>query len=200
MKKLLVIETSPNQLGEKGSLSQKTLDALLKEIQEPVEVKRHNLDKEPYFNEILTSTNFKTFFDEESDKLISEVVEADAIIIATPTINFGIPSLLKNYFDKVLQAGKTFKYKYDHGKGGSVGLVPTGKKAVIINTQGSPSPWYPFTATIQQIEGSLQFIGINDTKSLVIDGTKTPEISAISYEDLIKKYDSEIKNLAKFIG
>ncbi len=199
MKKILVIETSPNQLGPKGSLSQHLLNQLLKEINNQYEVKRHNLDNEPYFKEILTASGLNSFFDSKSDELIQELVESDVIIIATPTINFGIPSILKNYFDKVLQASKTFKYKYDNGKGGSVGLLPPGKKAIVINTQGSPESWYPFTSVIPQIKGSLEFIGIKDLKTLVISGTKTPEISPISYEDLVKKYDPEIKNLVKFI-
>ncbi len=200
MKKILVIETSPNQNGEKGSLSQQTLNQLLKQLGNNISVTRHNLDKEPYFKNVISAENFKNYFDPEADKLIEEIVNTDVIIFATPTINFGVPALLKSYLDKVLQAGKTFKYKYDHGKGGSVGLVPEGKKGIIINTQGSPTSWYPFTATVSQIEGSLEFIGINNIKSLIIDGTKTPEISPLSYEELIKKHEKEINELVQFIG
>ncbi len=199
MKKILVIENSPNQNSEKGSLSQKITNKLLSSISFQHEVKRHNLDKEPYFQECINATNMGKYFDAKSDELIKELVESDVIIFSTPTENFGVPSILKNYMDRVLQASKTFKYKYDHGVGGSVGLLPEGKKCIIINTQGSPNEWYPFTSTISQIEGSMKFIGIKNTKSILVDGTKTPEISPLSYEEIVKKYDSKIAELVDFI-
>lgn len=199
MKKILVIENSPNQNSEKGSLSQKTLNKLLSSIDFQHEIIRHNLDKEEYFSECITASTFPKYFDEKSDKLIKELVDADVVIFSTPTENFGMPSILKNYLDRVLQASKTFKYKYDQGKGKSIGLLPEGKKCIIINTMGSPIDWYPFTSTVAQLEGSMKFIGINNTKSLVLEGTKTPEISPLSYDELIKKHDKEIQNLVDFI-
>ncbi len=199
MKRILVIENSPNQSSEKGSLSQKVLNKLLSCFPSEYKLTRHNLDKEPYFKECITNDTFGKFFDSKSDELIKELSESDVVIFSTPTENFGIPAILKNYLDRVLQASKTFKYKYDHGVGGSVGLLPAGKKCIIINTQGSPADWYHFTSTISQLEGCMKFIGIKDTKSLLIDGTKTPEYSTYSYDEIIKKYESKITDLVNFI-
>lgn len=200
MKKILVIRTSPNMDGANGSLSSKLTDKVLASINSEFEIIDHNLDKESYFKEIMTSDNFSNYFDEKSDALIKELFDSDIIIFSTPTINFGIPALLKNYFDKVLQASKTFKFKYDNGKGGSKGLLEEmNKRAIIINTQGSPTDWYPFTSTISQIEGCLKFIGINDLKTIIIHGTKTREMSSKTHEELIKYVEKDIENIVNFI-
>jgi FMN-dependent NADH-azoreductase len=45
-----------------------------------------------------------------SDELISELIEADEIIIATPMYNFAVPAALKAWVDHVVRAGKTFRY------------------------------------------------------------------------------------------
>src|SRR6516162_9656501 len=45
-----------------------------------------------------------------SDELISEIVEADEIILATPMYNFAVPAALKAWVDHVVRAGKTFRY------------------------------------------------------------------------------------------
>ncbi len=45
-----------------------------------------------------------------SDQLVSEVVEADEIVLATPMYNFAVPAALKAWVDHVVRAGKTFHY------------------------------------------------------------------------------------------
>ena len=46
-----------------------------------------------------------------SDALIAELKQADLIVIASPMYNFGISSTLKAWFDHVLRAGVTFRYR-----------------------------------------------------------------------------------------
>ena len=191
--KILQIITSPNLKSQVGSLSEKISNNIVKKYSDAT-IEKLILDEDKYFEETLNAKSFSSFFDERSNKLIEQLNEVDLIVISTPTINFGIPSVLKNYFDRVLQAGKTFKYKYDNGKGGSVGLLKPNKKVLIINTQGSPSSWYPFTSTIEQIKGSFNFIGINDINSLVIDGTKTPEFINKTHEEIIELNKEKIEN------
>src|SRR5882757_8993155 len=54
-----------------------------------------------------------------SDELIAELRAADAIVLALPMYNFGMPSALKAYFDHVARAGVTFRYT----PAGPVGLL-----------------------------------------------------------------------------
>ena len=54
-----------------------------------------------------------------SDDLIESLKQADEIVLAVPMYNFGIPSSLKAYFDRIARAGITFKYT----ETGPVGLL-----------------------------------------------------------------------------
>src|SRR5690242_1242357 len=45
-----------------------------------------------------------------SNQLIAELRAADVIVLGLPMYNFGIPSVLKAYFDHVARAGVTFRY------------------------------------------------------------------------------------------
>jgi FMN-dependent NADH-azoreductase len=44
-----------------------------------------------------------------SEELIQELENADAVVIATPMHNFGVPSVLKAWIDHVVRAGRTFE-------------------------------------------------------------------------------------------
>ncbi|MBY3130181.1 FMN-dependent NADH-azoreductase [Rhizobium laguerreae] len=55
-----------------------------------------------------------------SDELIDEVIESEAIVLATPTHNLTIPSALKAWIDHVVRPNKTFRYVDER----MVGLLP----------------------------------------------------------------------------
>lgn len=100
-----------------------------------------------------------------SDVLISELVEADALVIGVPMYNFGIPSQLKSFFDFICRVGITFKYT----ESGSVGLL-SNKKVYILNTRGGiyHSLGQDFiTPYLKQI---FQFIGITDLNFIYAEG------------------------------
>jgi len=71
---------------------------------------------------------------ELSKKLIAEIEDADTLVIGAPMYNFGIPSILKTWFDYVLRAGLTFRYT----EAGPVGLLH-GKRAIVIESRCG---WY----------------------------------------------------------
>jgi FMN-dependent NADH-azoreductase len=101
----------------------------------------------------------------ESDALIDELKAADAIVIALPMYNFGVPSQFKAWVDHVARAGVTFKYTDK----GSVGLV-TGKKAWVFATRGG---LYAGTAADSQtayVRQFLAFIGITDVEFVYAEG------------------------------
>jgi len=52
-----------------------------------------------------------------SEELIAEVENADAIVIATPMHNLGVPSVLKAWIDHVVRAGRTFDVTAEGKKG-----------------------------------------------------------------------------------
>lgn len=96
-----------------------------------------------------------------SDELIGELREADLIVIGSPMYNFGISSTLKAWFDHVLRAGQTFRYRED---GSSEGLLK-GKKAVVIETRAgfySEGPLGHMDGQEPHLRAMLGFMGIED--------------------------------------
>jgi FMN-dependent NADH-azoreductase len=93
-----------------------------------------------------------------SDALIEELLAADALIIGAPLYNFTIPSGLKAWIDRVVAAGKTFKYSAE----GPVGLAGE-KKVVIVATSGGKYAETPIDfAHVGHLKTVLSFIGLKD--------------------------------------
>lgn len=53
----------------------------------------------------------------ESDALIDELREADAVVLGVPMYNFGVPSQLKAWIDHIARAGVTFRYTPEGPRG-----------------------------------------------------------------------------------
>jgi FMN-dependent NADH-azoreductase len=105
-----------------------------------------------------------------SDRLIGELREADTIVIALPMYNFGVPSMLRAYFDHVARAGVTFKYT----EKGPVGLL-TGKKAYIFVTRGGV--YGEKHAHTDYVRDFLAFLGITDVTFIHAEGLAISEPS-----------------------
>ncbi|CEK09311.1 FMN-dependent NADH-azoreductase [Legionella hackeliae] len=67
-----------------------------------------------------------------SETLITEFLSADEVVIGVPMYNFSIPTQLKAWIDRIVVAGRTFKYTEQ----GVVGLA-AGKQLTIISTRGN---------------------------------------------------------------
>jgi FMN-dependent NADH-azoreductase len=95
-----------------------------------------------------------------SDSLIEEFLAADALIIGAPLYNFTIPSGLKAWIDRVVVAGKTFKYSPE----GPVGLAGD-KKVVIVATSGGKYGETPIDfAHVGHLKQVLGFVGLKDVR------------------------------------
>ena len=66
-----------------------------------------------------------------SEKLVSQFLAADVVVIGAPMYNFTIPSQLKAWIDRIAQVGRTFKYTDT----GPVGLAGR-KTGVIASSRG----------------------------------------------------------------
>lgn len=67
-----------------------------------------------------------------SDLLISEVRDADVLLISTPMYNFSLPSALKAWIDQIVRIGHTFSYDGQT----FTGLLP-GKRAFVMVACGA---------------------------------------------------------------
>ena len=196
--KILAIQASPLENTEAKSTSTEALNIFLNELKDH-EIIRLNLNKEEVGQTTLNSSNFSNYFtDGLSDKHIDLLKSVDKVVIAFPMINFGIPSMLKNYLDHILVAKKTFQYKYD-GKGESEGLLTNIKTVQLIMSQGADEGWYQFSGFGDMLEGIWKFAGAQQVKQLLIAGTKTKEnLGKPAQEQLIKHIEKIKKEANKF--
>jgi FMN-dependent NADH-azoreductase len=67
----------------------------------------------------------------EAGRVMQEFLDADVVVVGAPMYNFGVPSTLKAWLDRVLVAGKTFRYT----ESGPQGLAGD-KKVVVVSSRG----------------------------------------------------------------
>jgi FMN-dependent NADH-azoreductase len=100
---------------------------------------------------------------------LEELLAADIIVIGAPMYNFSIPSQLKAWIDRVVIAGKTFRY----GANGAEGLL-SNKKAFIASSRGNVyapgSPAAAFEHHESYLTGVLAFIGLTDVAVVRAEG------------------------------
>ena len=95
----------------------------------------------------------------QSSPVLEEFLAADIVVVGAPMYNFTIPSQLKTWIDRILIAGKTFRY----GAGGVEGLAGGKRVIVAISRGGFYGPGAP-AAAMEHLEtyltGVFGFIGI----------------------------------------
>ena len=123
-----------------------------------------------------------------SDTLISEVREADVIVLGLPMYNFGVPSQLKAYFDHIARAGVTFKYT----EKGPVGLL-TGKKVYVFAARGGLYAGTPLDTQTAYVRDFLRFLGLSDVEFVYAEGLA---MGPQTKETNLAKAVAEIERLA----
>ena len=102
----------------------------------------------------------------ESDATMAQFLASDVIVIGAPMYNFGIPSTLKAWIDRIAVAGKTFRYT----EAGPEGLA-TGKRAIVASGRGGvygdASPADFQEAYPRQVLG---FLGVTDVEFVRAEG------------------------------
>jgi FMN-dependent NADH-azoreductase len=111
-------------------------------------------------------------FVDVSDKLITEIRQADIIVMGLPMYNFGIPSTLKAYFDYIARAGVTFRYT----ESGSIGLL-TGKKVIVFATRGGLYAGTRLDTQTSYVRNYFNFLGISDVEFIYAEGLNKGEPS-----------------------
>lgn len=104
---------------------------------------------------------------DRSDELVDELFAADVIVIATPMINFTIPSNLKAWIDYVARAGRTFRYS----EKGPEGLVK-GKHVIVVPARGGIyAAGNAMDFQLPYLKSVLAFLGMTDVVVLEVEGT-----------------------------
>jgi FMN-dependent NADH-azoreductase len=99
-------------------------------------------------------------------QILADFQAADVVVIGAPMYNFSISTQLKAWIDRVVVAGKTFKY----GPNGPEGLVH-GKRVIIAISRGGV---YPDNTPTEHAETYLKiifgFIGVTDLTFVRAEG------------------------------
>ncbi|MDB2448763.1 FMN-dependent NADH-azoreductase [bacterium] len=105
---------------------------------------------------------------ELTETLLNELFAADVIVIGLPFYNFGMPSQLKAWIDRIAQAGRTFRYT----ENGPEGLV-TGKKVILASSRGGVYSEGPAAAMEHQeshLAAVFGLLGLSDVVTVRAEG------------------------------
>jgi FMN-dependent NADH-azoreductase len=103
-----------------------------------------------------------------TEALLEEFLSADVIVIGAPMYNFTIPSQLKAWLDRILQAGRTFRYT----ENGPVGLAG-GRQVIIASSRGgiySQGPDAENDFQERYLRAVFSLIGIDDVTVIRAEG------------------------------
>jgi FMN-dependent NADH-azoreductase len=129
-----------------------------------------------------------------SDELVSELQQADEIILDTPMYNFAIPAVLKTWIDHVVRAGKTFRYT-------SAGtperlLASKNIKVLVIIASGGKYTGDPGLAALDYEVPYLRFIlgfmGLTDVRFVQAGGTDAVMQGRVSAGEFLAPYLTEL--------
>ena|SRR5688500_14977849 len=100
------------------------------------------------------------------DRLLQQFLDADVIVVGAPMYNFGIPSTLKAWIDRIAIKGKTFRYTEEGPEG-----LTAGKRVIVASGRGGAygdsSPADFQEAYLRQLFG---FLGIVDIEFVRAEG------------------------------
>ena len=104
-----------------------------------------------------------------SGRALDDFLSADVVVVGAPMYNFGIPSQLKSWIDRLAVAGRTFRYT-DKGVEGLAG----GKKIIIASSRGGLYGPGSHAAALDHQEtylsGFFSFLGITDITFVRAEG------------------------------
>ena len=111
--------------------------------------------------------------------VLEEFMSADVVVVGAPMYNFGIPSQLKAWIDRVAVAGKTFRYTADGPQG-----LAGGKKVIVAATYGGAHPTASGRNFVEPyLRQVFAFLGINDIEFVNAEGLSlSPEHRANALE------------------
>lgn len=192
-----ILNITSSAKGE-NSFSSQLSDAIVKELQTQYSdssVLTIDLGKDPlpHIDETLltaffTPENIQTDADkitiQNSNTAIAQVMEADAIVLAVPLYNFGIPSTVKSWIDHICRAGITFTYT----ENGPKGLILNKKVYLAIASGGiySEGPMKAYDFTESYLRTVFGFLGLTDITVFRVEGTSIPDLKDIAVSKAVE--------------
>ena len=114
-----------------------------------------------------------------SEKLVSQFLAADVVVIGAPLYNFSIPTQLKAWIDRIAQVGRTFAYT-DKGPVGLAG----GKTIIVASARGGMYSTSDAGNAMEHQESYLKtvfgFFGVTDVRIVRAEGLAMGEAVKLS--------------------
>lgn len=115
--------------------------------------------------------------------VLEQFLAADIVVIGMGLYNFGVPSQLKAWVDRIVMAGKTFRYT----EKGPVGLLSPDKRVILAVARGSQyapgSPAAAFEHAGTYMKHVFGFLGVHKLEVISADGVATgPEARQASLD------------------
>lgn len=127
-----------------------------------------------------------------SNELVGELKAADAVVLAVPVYNFGVPAAMKAWVDLIARARETFRYS----ENGPVGLLE-GKKAYLVIASGGTELGSDIDFASGYLKHILGFVGITDVTLIAADRLAvSPEESLASARAAIAELAADPEALA----
>ncbi len=102
-------------------------------------------------------------------EMLEEFLAADVVVIGAPMYNFAISSQLKAWVDRILVAGKTFRYTANGPEG-----LAGGKRVIVASSRGGVYSKDSAAAAMDfqepYLRAAFAFIGINDIEFVRAEG------------------------------
>jgi FMN-dependent NADH-azoreductase len=128
-----------------------------------------------------------------SDELVSEILNADHIVIGTPVYNYNVPAVLKAYIDHIVRKGQTLGFD---GKG-----LLEGKKATVLiasgGSYGEGSPIRERDIATLYLRLILGVIGISDVTFVAGGGAKTVDMGEVTMDAFVGTMAPAIERAAR---
>jgi len=106
---------------------------------------------------------------EVTERLLTQFLAADVIVLGAPMYNFSVPSQLKAWIDRIAQAGRSFRYT-EKGPEGLAG----GKTLIIASSRGGRYADGAAPEALEHQESYLRavfgFLGITDVRIVRAEG------------------------------
>lgn len=124
-----------------------------------------------------------------SERLVSQFLAADVVVVGAPMYNFSIPSTLKAWIDRIAVAGRTFRYNEQ----GMVEGLAGGKQVVIASSRGGFHQASGMDFQEPYLRHMFGFMGITDVSFVRAEGLAvSPEQRAASMAEALAAIQPEL--------
>lgn len=174
--KWLIIYAHPNQLSFNNAIRKTVVDELTSNGVEYCERDLYSLGFDPVlssadFNAMHSGTQLPDVLQEQK-----HITESDVIVFIYPIWWAGMPAIVKGYIDRVFSHG--FAYRIN---GGNIEPLLAGRRAIVINTMGTPYDVYYNSGMVDSIKltvqsGILSYVGLDVVAHVMFGGVPSSEL------------------------